>query len=302
MKPTLVDRPHCELCRSAQHKTLLRRPFTHPSIWPFLEEFYRGTLAAADFSGLDFEVAKCSDCGFIWQVHAPDERTMAAYYDAETLAEESLNKKRQADASLFARYARQVRAIAFLVPHRPSEVNVLDFGMGWGYWCRMAMAFGYNVTGFEVSPRRVEHARTLGVRTVGSLDPLPSQTFDFINSVQVFEHILEPLGTLARLVELLRPQGVIHIAVPDGAGIERKLLSPAWRATKDPLHPLEHVNCFTHATLLAMARSAGLEPEPEPILFSHRPALNLYLKDCLKYAWRHLRPERGTTLYFTKPG
>lgn len=69
-----------------------------------------------------------------------------------------------------------------------ARLKVLDFGMGWGGWCRMANAFGHESYGMKLSEKRIEYATKHGVRLVQWQD-LPDHDFDFINCKQVFEHI-----------------------------------------------------------------------------------------------------------------
>jgi hypothetical protein len=69
-----------------------------------------------------------------------------------------------------------------------------------------------------------------------------------------------PRSVLASLVQALAPQGVIEISVPCGSDTEESLRSPDWRARKDALHPLEHVNCFTPSSLATLCNAFELEP------------------------------------------
>ena len=46
--------------------------------------------------------------------------------------------------------------------------------------------------------------------------------------------------------------------------MEQQLAAPGWRAGKDALHPLEHLNCFTGSTLARLAARVGLAAAPEP--------------------------------------
>jgi SAM-dependent methyltransferase len=126
----------------------------------------------------------------------------------------------------------------------------------------MAQAYGYRVAGFELSPRRQQHARAWGIHVIDSLESL--ERYDFVNCHQTLEHVPDPLATLARLVEALEPGGLLRVSVPDGLGMEQQLAAPGWRAGKDALHPLEHLNCFTGSTLARLAARVGLSVAPEP--------------------------------------
>jgi 2-polyprenyl-3-methyl-5-hydroxy-6-metoxy-1,4-benzoquinol methylase len=139
---------------------------------------------------------------------------------------------------------------------------LLDFGMGWGAWCRMAQAYGYSVAGFELSQQRREHARAWGIRVIDSLES--PERYDYINCHHALEHVPDPHQTLARLVAALAPGGLVRLSVPEGREMEQRLREPGWCAEKDALHPLEHLNCFTSDTLARLAARAGLRLAPEP--------------------------------------
>jgi SAM-dependent methyltransferase len=175
----------------------------------------------------------------------------------------------------------------------------------------MAAAFGVRAYGSELSQARIDHARRHGIEVIG-WDDIPSHQFHFINTEQVFEHIPDPAGTLRHLLTALRPEGLIRISVPDGAGIRQRLREPDWAAPKfsakslNPVAPLEHINCFTHEALVRMARAAGLEPVRLPLMLQYkslvgwrpgkamlknlvRPVVNNYLRLGTSLLFRHGR-------------
>jgi SAM-dependent methyltransferase len=256
-----VVRAACPVCGEQQHRVLCSLPFTAPEVWDFLERYYAGRITRSDLADALYEIRRCAACGFLWQAYHLDEGGMQRLYEEWISAEESLAKKTRADVALFDGYAREASSIARRLGRKPCELRVLDFGMGWGAWCRMAQAFGYQVTGLELSERRRDHARAWGIRVIDS--PASLERYDYVNCHHALEHVPDPFATLARLVEALAPGGLLRLSVPDGAGMEQQISRPDWRAAKDPLHPLEHLNCFTGSTLVRLAERAGLVAAPE---------------------------------------
>jgi SAM-dependent methyltransferase len=259
-----VERPCCPVCDDAHFDVLRSLPFCAPEVWDFLASYYGGRIERGELENALYEVRRCRSCAFLWQGYHLDAAGAQRLYEEWISAEESLAKKTRADVSLFDGYAREVSSIARRLGRKPAELRVLDFGMGWGVWCRMAQAYGYDVAGFDLSPRRQQHARAHGVRVIASLDE-PAR-YDFVNCHHALEHVPDPRATLERLVRSLAPGGLLRLSVPDGRAMEQRLRDPGWRAAKDPLHPLEHLNCFTAGTLARLAERAGLAlaPEPEP--------------------------------------
>lgn len=299
MAPGFLYRPACEVCGGEQAQVLLSTPFTDPKVWTFLHRYYQGRIQPEDVQGAPFEVAHCPRCGFLWQRHILDDEGMAALYSRWISPEESLAKRTEADAGLFARYAEEMQAIARHTGKPPHTTRVLDFGMGWGHWLQMARAFGFQATGVELSEQRLAYARNQGLEVTPNLDQLPLESFDFINAEQVFEHIPNPLETLRRLTQLLTPKGALRIAVPNAFRIPRQLANPRWQAAKDAIHPLEHINGFRHRSLQTLARQANLTPTHQPLLRTHRPDLRFHLVDHLK---DHLRRRFGTGITFCRVG
>ena len=163
------------------------------------------------------------------------------------------------------RFVRELALAERRLRKGDAQLRVLDFGMGWGAWCAMAMAMGCEVHGHESSPVRIAHAERAGVKVL-SWDDLPQHPMDFINSEQVFEHLADPLGALTHLASALAPGGLLKISVPDGADIKRRLAIGDWDAGEDSprsllsITPLQHVNCFSRRSLVELARRAGLAP------------------------------------------
>ena len=180
---------------------------------------------------------------------------------------QSLQKKQSAKSRLYRQYAGQIHTLSRLFNRRPDQIRVLDFGMGWGYWSRMAQAHGLNVVGYELSAQRVEHARKMGVTVIDDLSTVEDD-FDFIYANQVFEHLSNPVQIMQTLCQCLKPTGFIYIRVPDGRGVARSLAQRGWTPDLDAIHPLEHINCFTRKTLIDLGARAGLKPFSPPLRLS----------------------------------
>lgn len=172
--------------------------------------------------------------------------------------------------------------ISRLIDRAPHETSVVEFGMGWGYWCRMAMAFNYRVTGIELSPERVAHAASMGVASVPAIDHLPPASVHFIYANQVFEHLAEPQQTMRELSALLAEDGVMLIRVPNARHTASQLRSNGWQPELAAIHPLEHINAFTRSSLLRAARCARLRPASVPLRLGSRS---------LKHFWSSARRE-----------
>jgi SAM-dependent methyltransferase len=267
MNEHFVRRDACPVCESRDIVELRRAAYIDPPIRDYLESFYgpQGGVEFEYLEGADFAVDECGDCGLIFQVEIPGPALSLKLYEEWIDPEKSF-------ALYEARYPLPVflgltDEITNLVAHfdrLPAELTVLDFGMGWGSWCRAAAGLGLNVCGAEISPTRVENAMAHGIRVV-DWDEIPTLRFDVINAEQVFEHLPDPLGTLRHLRRALKLGGLLRIGVPDGTRLKANLAAWDWQAPKDSprslnaIAPLEHLNCYTRDSLLELARRADLE-------------------------------------------
>ena len=212
----------------------------------------------------NYRVVVCTNCDFIYQDPVLNEAGMQALYVNWIGHEQSLQKKQTAKSKLYRQYAGQVGTLSRIIDKRPDQTRVLDFGMGWGYWSRMAQAHGLNVVGYELSAQRIEHARKMGITVIDDLTVVEDD-FDFIYANQVFEHLPNPLQTLQALCQRLKATGIVYIRVPDGRGVARGLAQRSWAPDLDAIHPLEHINCFTRKTLIELGARAGMQPFSPPL-------------------------------------
>lgn len=270
--------------------------FRENRVRQFLETYYSGAIDPALLKDARYAIVRCGECGFLWQKHVLDAAGLQTLYETWIRPEASKEKRVKADVSLSVAYAREMLILQKLIGKSPQDMRVLDVGMGWGYWCLMAKAFRFSVLGIEISELRRAHALSLGISSL-QLEDLSLHQFDGMNCEQTFEHLADPRGVGLRLARALRIGGVLRIAVPDAGKTLPRLLRADWVAAKDAFQPLEHINCFTHATLLRFGASLGLERIARPLfpLIAHDiPAL---LRSVLAPVYYHYR---GTILYFRK--
>lgn len=281
------------MCGADGARVLVSKPFTDPAVWDFLTERYGGRVTEADVGGAAYELVECGACGFIWQAYVPDERLALRLYDEWISPEESLAARAEADRAFHSVFAWQIRGIAVLLGRRPSAINVLDFGAGWGQWCLMAKAFGYEARGVEISRRRIEYARAQGVDMVADLDGLGGWRADYVNAEQVFEHVAEPVAVLGRLREAVNDGGIVRVSVPNASGVERAVSLPNWRAGKDAVQPLEHISCYRPGVLRRAGERAGLRVLRRSALLFDRARWRAGVRALVGAAYRTLLRMRG---------
>lgn len=261
----------CPVCSGTETTRLFECAFLASPIRDYLESFYGETSIRLDrLEEASYLLDECRSCGLVFQRDIFDADLMQELYDEwidPTASRASSVKNALARRTSFT---SEILRLAHHFGGDLGSINVLDFGMGWGDWCRIAEAMGLASAGLEFSKSRVSRASDLGIRLF-SLDELPDGVFHFINANQVFEHLTDPLGTAKRLRRALRPDGILRISVPYGSDIHRRLATGRWTATKgtrdslNAVSPLEHINCFSGSALVALGQAAGYRPFQYPL-------------------------------------
>lgn len=103
--------------------------------------------------------------------------------------------------------------------------EVLDFGCGTGYGTAGLAEVASRITGVDIAPEAVAHARehyraeNLDFRTIGSIEdtdlPFADGSFDVVVSFQVVEHVVAVDRYLAEIRRVLRPGGTFLCVTPD---------------------------------------------------------------------------------------
>jgi 2-polyprenyl-3-methyl-5-hydroxy-6-metoxy-1,4-benzoquinol methylase len=304
----LTQRTHCPACNHTSFRLVHREPLDSPGVDRYMREHYQDRVTR-QFAGHHYELMACQSCEMAFQAHVPSEELLAEIYDKWV---PQVEREAYAMALPFSTYrylSDQVQFMMQLFPQPPHTVKVFDFGFGWGEWMKMAAGYGCNVSGAELSHARADHARSLGFQVVEG-NALPREEYHFINTEQVFEHLVDPLTTLQGLATALRPGGVIKICVPDSASSLRKIerARDFSRLSKDDIMaiaPFEHINSFTHRSLVALGASAGLVPLRMPLRKLYNAASGWFepknaVRMLLRPIYRHVYP-KSTMMYFTRP-
>ena len=144
--------------------------------------------------------------------------------------------------------------------------KLLDVGTGDGRFLRICRDLGYDVVGSEVSKAGASYSNKEGFDIkIGQITDieLPHESFDVVTIWHVLEHVPEPRAVLHKVYSLLRPGGILAVAVPNEENffVRRHLGIPTAHSPFDPLRfgGEIHLTYFRPATLRAVLKSAGFE-------------------------------------------
>lgn len=292
--PFFHFRPNCEVCGSSDHRILQSKPYADDAILPFLRTYYEGKVDESMLQGAIYEIAECTECGFMWQTWILKDEGMVKLYSQWIDPHVSEEKKNLTQQKLAAGFKKEmILASGFVKRGEP----VLDVGMGWAYWASFAKNWGFDVYGTEIADDRKQNAEKLGIKIVDQ-NNLPQNFFRYMNSEQSMEHIPNPIETMKALSASLAPGGVLRIAVPNAGKIKSRIVASDWHAQKDVFHPLEHINCFSHKSLTRLGQEVGLRVVTRPVLHFLRYGPKQCVTACIASVYSRFF---GTTLLFQKP-
>jgi len=221
-------------------------------------------------TGDAFTIVRCRQCELARTEPAPTDSELDGYYPQ---GYHSTTKRYRGgmDRVLSMVHRSRIRAIERLLGGTGS---VLDIGCGPGVLINQMRSRGWRVRGTERSPSAAQQARDVFHLDVGAVDVdelvAAGATFDAVVLWHVAEHLHAPGETVRGIARLLRPGGVLLIAVPNFGSPEARIGRAGWFHLDVPRH-LVH---FTPSTLRAMLASAGFRPVkvthlvPEYDLFS----------------------------------
>ena len=254
-------RPCCPVCTETAIEELYVEPFISGSTGEFIREYYSDSIDFSHIGDALYVLSRCTACTLIFQRFVLGEEGLIFLYERAIDPIVSLAKRTSADDSYTIGLLADSGFVKnFFVDKRAEQLDVLDFGMGWGHWCLSAKNHGYNVFGAELSDNRKNFALENGVQIYSPLDEDSNQLFDFINIDQVLEHLTEPFFILNLLRSKLKKGGVMKVSVPNASADYRRFKAGKWLPGKDAFHPLEHVNGFNRSSIDSLVKRAGLRP------------------------------------------
>ncbi|UZQ55322.1 class I SAM-dependent methyltransferase [Trichothermofontia sichuanensis B231] len=129
-------------------------------------------------------------------------------------------------------------AVRFL--HKPAGTpKLLEVGSGNGSFLWLMQELGWQVEGIEPDPYAAQASKMIGLNVKqGSVENahLEPENYDAIVLHHVLEHLPNPKSTLLRLIEALRPKGVLVSISPNPVGILERLFKNNWYAADSPRH------------------------------------------------------------------
>ncbi len=117
---------------------------------------------------------------------------------------------------------------------------------------------GLDVSSFVMASARKQHPQLEFHVCDAEFIPLPDQSADFVQSISVLEHVLNPGKVLREVARILKPGGFFACYTTD-FNLPKQLIIALfyWERYFDPMSP--HIRYFKRQTLVPLLNSAGLQ-------------------------------------------
>lgn len=202
---------------------------------------------------LQYTYVKCKSCGLIYSSPRPRydqdyiDSCYATYQFFEEASVADLGKIHTSSVHMFE------KEVKHLIKYDKHRTNVLDIGSGMGTFLYAAKPFYQKLTGLDVSEKMAGFVRKeIGVEVLLQQfqDHQSTKPYSLIHMSHVIEHIPNPNDWLKHAKNLLLPDGILVINVPNKLALSnllqhyfyklglKKQFSAAWN---DPTRTPDHL-------------------------------------------------------------
>ena len=214
---------NCPVCRNDQHQL-------------FLNTFDR--FAATKIN--EFQIVKCTNCGFIFLNPRPDTETASQYYDVDGYDPFLSADQSQSLRDKFYLFLRKLN-LAFkfkkIRGFKPKPGKILDIGCATGEFLEKYQKHLWQCTGVEVAEKAGQIASAKNIKVFQSVHEIPdTEKFDLITMWHVLEHVHDLNETIGKIGKLIKKDGILVIAVPNIHSWDAGVYKSDWVALDAPRH------------------------------------------------------------------
>ncbi|RDI08004.1 class I SAM-dependent methyltransferase [Flavobacterium sp. AG291] len=214
------------------------------------------TVQDYSVSGEKFELLLDEEYQLLKTYPQPAPEKLGSYYESDDYISHTDGKR-----TLFEKLYHTVKQkalrdkISLLEQFQPKKGKLLDIGAGTGDFLVVGSKNGWDVTGLEPSSKAKAIAEAKGVKFANVLADIPDHSVDAVTMWHVLEHVPDVEAQISELKRILKPDGVLIIAVPNFNSFDAKYYGQFWAAYDVPRH-LWH---FSKKSIKLLFRKQGME-------------------------------------------
>ncbi len=214
----------------------------------------------------EFTLCRCGDCELLFTNPRPTEEEIGPYYDFKEYYSHE-DQVRSFTQWLYQKIRKSsIQRKVGLIESLVKNGSLLDYGCGTGEFLQEAKKQRWSVQGIEPSDKaRAQALGKLPSEVLATLGELPvDAAFDVITLFHVLEHIHSLRKTVKKLVNHLKSNGYVIIAVPNPESADAAHYGKDWAGYDVPRH-LYH---FSQKSMTTFQDQFGLElVRIEPMIY-----------------------------------
>ena len=167
----------------------------------------------------------------------PEARKLSQYYESDQYISHTDNKKGLIPFLYHIVKKRSLKNKLTLINSlKKNDKSILDIGAGTGSFLSFIKSDFRCVTGIEPNQKARELAQEKGISLEQDLKDVKGKLFDVITMWHVLEHVPNLEETIRDVEALLKPNGILIIAVPNFYSFDAAYYKNFWAAFDVPRH------------------------------------------------------------------
>ncbi|MDP2424206.1 MAG: class I SAM-dependent methyltransferase [Bacteroidales bacterium] len=186
-----------------------------------------------------FEIHRCNQCGLMFTLPQPSIIELPTYYQSKKYFSH-MQRGFSVTQSIYN------AARNFMIRRKVSVINkfayrgsVLDIGCGTGEFLAACMKNGWNTTGIEPNSHARKYANSeygLNIYDDTYLDQCSENSMDVVTMWHSLEHTRNPQGYFDAIQRILKPHGLLLLALPNTQSWDAQHYDKYWAAWDVPRH------------------------------------------------------------------
>ena len=184
-----------------------------------------------------FELFEDSEYELLKTNPFPELTELGKYYESEDYISHTDGSR-----NLFEKVYQTVKKktlndkINWIKSFKKSTISILDIGCGTGEFLFRAKEEGWKVFGFEPNEKAKAISKSKNINLIDDLDSYQKHSFDVITMWHVLEHVPDLDKQIKQIKTLLKPDGLLIIAVPNYKSYDANFYKSDWAAYDVPRH------------------------------------------------------------------